>query len=204
MICPNCGRQISDSAIRCPHCYAMIHAYKRRRAEANVPEDEPARVKRRVQPVPAQQQADNEKANDYAEARADAAKIRNSQNQGNREQRQPVKRGSAETQRELHIPRNVQRSESFKEGDVRYVRHPGNQVRKKVNARPAMENPPINRKSHKRFFIALRIILILLFFMTASGTYILTQTEDGQQTMAEWGWSVARTDAYITLGKQLL
>ena len=30
------------------------------------------------------------------------------------------------------------------------------------------------------------------------------KTESGQQLMAQWGWSIARTDAYVTLGKELL
>ena len=32
----------------------------------------------------------------------------------------------------------------------------------------------------------------------------MLKTESGQQLMAQWGWSIARTDAYVTLGKELL
>lgn len=205
MICPNCGRQISDTAIKCPGCNAMIHVYKRKRAEADIPENQQVRVKRRVQPIPSQQRADNDRKHDYAEAREDAAKSRARQNQ--RQPSEPVepRRGSAEdSQERYHVPKAVQRSEQRVDEDVRYVRHPGNPIRKKVNAKPAMANPPLTRKSHKRLFFALRGIMLILFFTFAYGTYILTQTEDGQQMMAEWGWSFARTDAYITLGKQLL
>ena len=191
--------------MKCPGCNAMIHVYKRKRAEANIPENQQARVTRRVQPVPAQQRADNDTRHDYAEAREDAARIRARQGMKKPPEPEKSRRGSAEnTAERYNIPKSVQRSEIIGEADVRYVRHPSSPVRKKVNAKPAVSNPPLTRKSHRRLIFALRGILLILFFTFAYGTYILTQTEDGQQMMAEWGWSFARTDAYITLGKQLL
>lgn len=33
---------------------------------------------------------------------------------------------------------------------------------------------------------------------------MLFKTENGQQLMAQWGWSIARTDAYVILGKELV
>ena len=51
MICPNCGRELPDTARVCPSCNAVQRAYRRRRAEADVETETPrAHVARRVTP----------------------------------------------------------------------------------------------------------------------------------------------------------
>ncbi|MGN0991089.1 MAG: chitobiase/beta-hexosaminidase C-terminal domain-containing protein [Candidatus Ventricola sp.] len=87
---------------------------------------------------------------------------------------------------------------------VRYVRRVPNRIRRKVDARPALLDPPIYRKSHKRLMRVVFVILLLTLFIGSAGGYMLFRTEDGQRLMATWGWSVANTDAYVTLGRELL
>ena len=49
MICPNCGRELPDTARVCPSCNAVQRAYRRRRAEADMEQEAPrAHVARRV------------------------------------------------------------------------------------------------------------------------------------------------------------
>ena len=51
MICPNCGRELPDTARVCPGCNAVQRAYRRRQAEADVESERPrAHVARRVTP----------------------------------------------------------------------------------------------------------------------------------------------------------
>lgn len=51
MICPNCGRELPDTARVCPSCNAVQRAYRRKRAEADVETQTPrAHVARRVTP----------------------------------------------------------------------------------------------------------------------------------------------------------
>ena len=212
MICPNCGREISDSVIRCPGCSARIHGF-RRRSEVNLPEQPEIRVRRRLQPVPARTRADNEVAADYSEARADAARVRSMQGKKSGAREKTERKARLETPDEAakrqiearrhQMPVELQHARD-KNNELRYVRRPERPVKKKVDAKPAVSNPPLVRKSHKRLLFAVRIILLILFFILAYGSYMLFFTEDGQRLMAEWGWSVARTDAYITLGKQLM
>ena len=211
MICPNCGREISDSTFRCPGCSARIHAVHRRRSEVNLRDEQEARNHRRTQPFRAETRVEDDVAADYSEARADAARARNMQRTGERKRPERKKRpesSDAAAIKKIEARRqNLSKmfgNESEKDAEVRYVRRSTRTVKKKVNARPAVSNPPLIRKSHKRLFFAIRIILLSLFFGLSYGSYMLIWTEDGQQMMAEWGWSMARTDAYITLGKQLM
>ena len=64
MICPNCGRELPDTARVCPSCNAVQRAYRRKRAEADVETQTPrAHVARRVTPqTDAQHQREDESA----------------------------------------------------------------------------------------------------------------------------------------------
>ena len=86
---------------------------------------------------------------------------------------------------------------------VRHVRHAPDNIRRKVDASPVLLAPPIYQKSHKRLLRVVFLILLMALFVFSAGGYMLLRTEDGQQLMAQWGWSLARTDAYVTLGKEL-
>ena len=44
MICPNCGRELPDTARVCPSCNAVQRAYRRKRAEADVETQSAARA----------------------------------------------------------------------------------------------------------------------------------------------------------------
>ena len=51
MICPNCGRELPDTARVCPGCSTVQRVFRRQHADADLPEDrQPARVSRRVAP----------------------------------------------------------------------------------------------------------------------------------------------------------
>lgn len=175
LLCPNCGRNLPEDAQICPSCKAVQHLNRRRRAEA-FRGDAPPRVSRRIQP---------EKTEDISE-------------------QELYRRQGEIPEPEQYLPAGLRRQKEISQQGVRYVRHSPERVRKKVDGKPVLKNPPIYRKSHKRLKMVLIFLLMVLFFTLSSGAYLLFRTESGQQLMAEWGWSVARTDAYITLGKQLM
>ena len=51
MICPNCGRELPDTARVCPDCNAVQRVFKRKHADADIPESSaPVRVHKRVAP----------------------------------------------------------------------------------------------------------------------------------------------------------
>ena len=191
MICPNCGRELPDTARVCPGCSAVQRVFKRRHADADIPEpSEPVRVSRRVAPAPSEakhkseQEAFSQKPS--ATVRPDKANMVH-------------KSGSAG-----HVPVGLSKQAARDQADVRYVRRAPDHIRRKIDARPAMIDPPIYRKSHKRLLRVVFVILLVALFVSSAGAYMLFGTENGQRLMATWGWSAANTDAYITLGRELL
>ena len=51
MICPNCGRELPDTARVCPGCSAVQRVFRRRQDEVDLPEEQDsARVTRRIDP----------------------------------------------------------------------------------------------------------------------------------------------------------
>ena len=51
MICPNCGRELSDTTRICPGCSSAQRVSRRRHAEVDLPVvEQQVRVERRVQP----------------------------------------------------------------------------------------------------------------------------------------------------------
>ena len=51
MICPNCGRELPDTARVCTGCAAVQRVSRRRQVDVDLPETQQARVERRVQPA---------------------------------------------------------------------------------------------------------------------------------------------------------
>lgn len=102
------------------------------------------------------------------------------------------------------LPIGLAKQQARQNAQVRHVRRAPNHVRRKLDGKPEMINPPIYRKSHKKLMLIVFIILLVMLFVGSAGGYMLFKTENGQRMMATWGWSVARTDAYITLGRELL
>lgn len=190
MICPNCGRELPDSARVCPSCNAVQRVNRRRRAEADVPQaQQNVRVSRRVMP-------DQEEARHRREQAGES--IRGTVSTPNRERQEekakavPSAGRSAPSGQAARGPTNV-----------RHVRHAPDNVRRKVDAMPVMMQPPIYQKSHKKLLRVVFLILLMSLFVFSAGGYMLLKTEDGQRLMAQWGWSIARTDAYVTLGREL-
>jgi len=191
VICPNCGRELPDTARVCPGCSAVQRVFKRRHGDADIPEpSEPVRVSRRVAP---------ELSDDKHKGEQEPRKQNTST--PNRMLRQPVgpRTGSAG-----NVPIGLSKQAARNQAQVRHVRRAPDHIRRKVDARPAMMDPPIYRKSHKRLLRVVFVILLLVLFVASAGGYMLFGTENGHHLMATWGWSVARTDAYVTLGRELL
>lgn len=188
MICPNCGRELPDTARVCPGCSAVQRVFKRRHADADIPESsEPVRVSRRIAPDAAgnRQQGEKERTASTPERPVKRAA--------------PPKSGSAG-----NVPIGLSKQAAMNVGQVRQVRRAPDHIRRKVDAKPVLMDPPIYRKSHKKLLRVVFVILLVCLFVASAGGYMLFGTENGQRLMATWGWSVANTDAYITLGRELL
>lgn len=191
MICPNCGRELPDTVRVCPGCSAVQRVFRRRQADADLPEpSEPVRVSRRVAP--------------------DTDEVKHK-----REQAEETKRGTVSTPKRVErttekpdsasrVPIGLSKQAARAQTQVRHVRRAPDHIRRKVDAKPALMDPPIYRKSHKRLMRVMFVIVLLTLFIGSAGGYMLFRTEDGQRLMATWGWSIANTDAYVTLGRELL
>ena len=191
MICPNCGRELPDTARVCPGCSAVQRVFKRKHADAEIPEpSEPVRVSRRVAPDPSENKLKNEQDPFHQNASTHDHPVMPKHGQ---------KAGSAG-----QVPIGLSKQAARNQAEVRYVRRAPDHFRRKIDARPAMMDPPIYRKSHKRLLRAVFVILLVVLFVSSAGVYMLFGTENGQHLMATWGWSAANTDAYITLGRELL
>lgn len=192
MICPNCGRELPDTARVCPACNAVQRAYRRRRAEADVETTAPrAHVARRVTP-----QADAQHKREQTQNVGTVSTPKRVPADGGR----PTGKSGAGSR----VPIGLEKQKAYEQAKVRHVRHAPDNLRRKIDASPENLNPPIYQRSHKRLLRVLTVILLLMLFVGSAGGYMLFKTESGQQLMAQWGWSIARTDAYVTLGKELL
>lgn len=190
MICPNCGRELPDTARVCPGCSAVQRGARRRQAEASIPEEaRHARVARRT--LPDQEMAKHRREQTQNRGTASTPE------RMDRERREARPQGS-------RVPVGLHKQVKREKEDVRHVRHAPDHIRRKVDARPAMMSPPIYQKSHKRLRHVLFVMLLVILFVGSACGYILFGSESGQQLMAQWGWSIARTDAYITYGRQLI
>lgn len=192
MICPNCGRELPDTARVCPGCSAVQRVFRRKHADADIPEQTPpAKVSRRT--APEQKEIDH-KRELSGEQRRVTVPVHSRANET----------GARDTAHILNVPVGLSKQAAREQAQVRHVRRASNHVRRKIDARPAMDAPPIYRKSHKRLFRVIFAILLLTLFVASAGGYMLFNTENGQRLMATWGWSVAETSAYVTLGRELL
>ena len=191
MICPNCGRELPDTASVCPGCSAVQRSFRRRQAEADIPQPQRAvRVARRVKPDEAEVRHKREQAEEFKRGTV-STPVRAQNPAGAR------KAGSGD------VPIGLAKQAAREKQQVRHVRRAPDHIRRKVDAKPAMLEPPIYQKSHKKLRHIVFFILLLTLFVGSASGYMLFQTESGQQLMAQWGWSVARTDAYVTLGREL-
>jgi len=190
VICPNCGRELPDTVRVCPGCMAVQRVFKRRHADADIPESsEPARISRRVAPDPSEVKQKSEQE----------AKQNTSTPDRPARQIEGPRTGSSG-----QVPIGLSKQAVRNQVQVRQVRRAPDHIRRKVDARPAMMDPPIYRKSHKRLLRIIFVILLIALFVASAGSYMLLGTENGQRLMATWGWSIANTDAYVTLGRELL
>ena len=190
MICPNCGRELPDTARVCPGCTAVQRVFKRRHADADIPEpNEPVRVSRRVSPAPSEVKHKSEQENK-----------KNASTPERVSRHDMVARSGSSGQ----LPVGLSKQAAREHAQVRRVRRAPDHIRRKIDARPAMMDPPIYRKSHKRLLRVTFVILLIAMFVASAGCYMLLGTENGQRLMATWQWDIANTDAYITLGRELL
>lgn len=192
MICPNCGRELPDTARVCPSCNAVQRAYRRKRAEADVETQTPrAHVARRVTPqTDAQHQREQTRAQNIGTVSTP--------------NRVPTVDKTKKSGQGSRMPIGLEKQKAYEQAKVRHVRHAPDNLRRKIDASPENLNPPIYQRSHKRLLHVLLAVLMLLLFIGAAGGYMLINTENGQQMMAQWGWSIARTESYVTLGRELV
>ena len=194
MICPNCGRELPDTARVCPDCNAVQRVFRRKHADAEIPESSaPVRVSKRVAPEQKDALPKSGAAGDQAKDTVSSV------------HRPPAKKNPAREDAAIgRVPVGLTKQQERTQAEVRHVRRAPNHTRRKIDAKPEMMNPPIYRKSHKKLLTIVFIILLVMLFVGSAGGYMLFRTENGQRLMATWGWSVARTDAYVTLGRELL
>ena len=192
MICPNCGREISDTARECPGCGAVTHAIRRRRAQQSAPQKEQhARVERRVTP--------EEGAVKHKRETAQAVKQGMSADPARKLENRVEERASGS-----RLPSGLRRQEEKRQQNVRRVRHAPDHLRRKIDAKPAMIQPPIHPKSYKRLFLTAFIIVCLLIFVATISVVTVVNDERAQLMIAQWGWDIAPTDAYLTIGRELV
>ncbi len=192
MICPNCGREISDSARECPGCGAVTHTIRRRRAQSSASAGEQVRVERRVMP---EESAAKHKRESADEPLRHATSV------------SPAKRelkSEDEKAAGSRLPSGLRKQEEKRQSNVRRVRHAPDHLRRKIDAKPAMIQPPIHPKSYKRIIIVSFLILCLLAFGISIIVASLLWDERAQLMMAEWGWDLAPTDAYATIAENLV
>ncbi len=174
MICPNCGKELPAGARVCSGCAAVQHVYRRTRTETDIPSMQVPKVTRRVKP--------NTKETSGTPT--------------------GVRRESPQRDQISDMPLGLRKQGN--RDHTRVVRRSETKVKRKVDGKPRDPHPAIYTKSHKRLLYALVGALGLFFFMGTFSAYVLFGTEYGQRMMAEWGWSQAGNDAYVTLGKDLL
>ena len=159
MICPNCGREISDTARECPGCGAVTHAIRRRKAQASDTNEE-ARVERKVMPDKSATKHKSEKDVHTAQYEMNRRAVPSRERQGSSD---------------VDVPVGLRRQKEKKHTSVRRVRHAPDHLRRKTDARPAMIQPPIHPKSYKRLIITLFVISLIL---VSSFSEILRSSEN--------------------------
>ena len=193
MICPNCGKELPDTARVCSRCSAVQRVFRRRHADADLPEpDQAVRVQSRVAPEQREAMRRREPSETQNARSPEAVPVRGARDEH-----------LYQRQADSDVPIGLIRQQERQKAKVRHVRRAPDHKRAKVDAQPKLVDPPIYRKSHKRLLRALFVLMLVLMFIGAVCGYMLFRTENGQRLMATWGWSVARTDAYVTLGREL-
>jgi len=190
VICPNCGREISDTASDCPGCGALTHVIRRRRAQTNASEIERVRVERRVTP--------EESAVRHKREPREQNVIMPDHPARKAPSREEIKASGT------RLPAGLRKQEERKQANVRKVRHAPDHLRRKTDGKPAMIEPPIHPKSYKKLMITCFVIIMLLTFLVTVIAVTLVTDERGQRMMAQWGWDIAPTDAYVTIGRELI
>lgn len=172
MICPNCGRELPDTARICPGCSAVQRVTRRRQAEVDLPkEQEAVRVTRRVAPD-----------KDMARHKGEQERSTNRGTVSTPDRTAAPKGGSSSASR---VPVGLSRQQERRQAEVRHVRRAPDHIRRKVDARPAMLQPPIYQRSHKRLRrVVFAVVLVLVFVGSACG-YMLFGSESGQRLMAQ-------------------
>lgn len=193
MLCPNCGRELSDQTRVCPGCNAVQRVFRRRHADVDLNDTaDDARVERRVAP---------ERDEIRHRAGQSVMDARDTEPDENRPRARHIPEDLDSASR---VPLGLHRQAQRERAQVRHVRRAPNHIRRKIDGKPAMTHPPIYPKSRKRLRNAILCILFLTIFVCSIGGYMLYGTENGQKLMAQWGWESARTDAYVTLGRELI
>ena len=122
---------------------------------------------------------------------------------GNGEEQKASKEVPAGAASMLGIPKEL-RHDPESGRKIRVVRHSPTRESVRIDALPVEKKPAIYKNSHKKLKRAMLLVLLFTVAVVSVTAYSLFGTENGQQLMAGWGWGVAQTDAYVTLGKSYL
>lgn len=191
MICPNCGRELPDDARACPSCNAVLRL-RRRRVDVDLPDERTVRVERSVMPD-----------ENVARSRIEQAQTHGASGVPHTARRAAATPVVAPRERVSAGAYAIVPPLAYTKGKVRRVRRAPERERRRLDAGPMLREPPIYQKSYKRLVRILFVVMMLTLFVVSAGGYMLFNSESGQQMMAQWGWSLARTDAYVTLAREL-
>ena len=127
MICPNCGRELPDTARVCPSCNAVQRVARRRRAEADVPDaQQRVRVSRRVMPQQEEAMHEREQTGEQNTGTVSTP---------NRSRREEPHRTAPSAG---HVPAGLTKQAARSRVQVRHVRHAPDNIRRKVDASPVL------------------------------------------------------------------
>lgn len=192
MICPNCGRELPENARTCPGCMAT-QRLRRRRIDIDIPKDSSIRVERSVKPDEQTTMSKHERSNGSSALG------------GTGDWHAPASQVSIPAGSRVfsNVGAVYPPPKAITKGQMRRVRRAPEHKRRRLDCEPLVMQPPIYQKSYKRLTRILFVVLLLTVFVCCAGGYFLFSSESGQRMMAQWGWSIARTDAYVTLGRDL-
>lgn len=204
MLCPNCGRELSDFTRICPECGTVLR-------ETGKYSPSRTRTGKRVEAPGHGAEAADERGGRPAQ-RAPSAPWEDQPSGASRVRpnvQSTVQPGEGPSRREIRRASAPPRSESgalygtpVTPGEVVRVRHAPKREKARVQGKPARPNVRLNRRRIRIWPIVLSVTVVLGLVATGS-LVLLLKTNSGQRQLARWGYDVSAS-AYIMLGDEYL
>lgn len=203
MLCPNCGRELSDFTRICPDCGTVLRETGRRgavrertthRVEVARPEENAASHGRTTQTAPS---APCEPYRDGASRVRPNVQSTVQPGEGP-SQRVGARRASAPPRSEGMVGGAA----PVTPGRVVRVRHAPKREKALLQGKPAKPSVKLNRQRVRVWPIVISVTLVLLAVVTGS-LLLLLKTNGGQRQLARWGYDVSAS-AYMMLGGEYL